>query len=152
MDKGDYIVRKVRRPCNVRQFIRHPAHIPIEVRQLTDSKANTDQLNNISLGGLAFQSETCWEPSTLIAVKVLLNPPIELEGRVVWCHQREENYCDVGVEFLETKHPSEKEIVEEVCQIEAYKKMLMNLAEDFSDSLIQNENDSFYNESRGNWI
>lgn len=114
-----------------RQFVRHSTDIPVEVIQKTDSAMNMQHLNNVSLGGLAFQSESYWEKDSFLTVRVLTNPPLEITGQVVWCHQMG-SYFEVGVEFMEKNYFSSDGIVEEVCQIEMYKKILVELAEDVS--------------------
>jgi hypothetical protein len=45
-----------------RQFVRHPTEIPIEIWKVHNEKSmNThEQLDNISLGGLAFRSHINW--------------------------------------------------------------------------------------------
>lgn len=114
-----------------RQFVRHSTDIPIEVIQNADSAMNMQHMNNVSLGGLAFQSESYWERGSFLTVRVLLNPPIEITGKVVWCHQVG-SYFEVGIEFMEKNYLFSDDMVEEVCQIEMYKKILVELAEDVS--------------------
>jgi hypothetical protein len=112
-----------------RQFIRHPAQIPIEIGAVTDSSYNLQQMNNVSLGGLAFKSECYWEPGVIISIRVPTNKSINLIGKVVWC-QQQGKYFDVGVQFIGSPNAnSQDDLVEEVCQIEIYKKMLVELAQ-----------------------
>jgi hypothetical protein len=106
-----------------RQYVRHPTSIPIEVWEFSQTEHNIQELDNVGLGGLAFKSEVAWEIGSLIAVRVLMEPLIVLRGKVVWCHNQGDHF-EVGVQFLELQN----EVVEEVCQIEAYKQMLREIA------------------------
>ena len=106
-----------------RQYVRHPTSIPIEVWEFSQTEHNIQQLDNVGLGGLAFKSEVDWEIGSLITIRVLMEPLIVLHGKVVWCHNQEE-YFEVGVRFLELQD----EMVEEVCQIEIYQKLIREIA------------------------
>lgn len=105
-----------------RKYVRHPTSVPIEVWEFSQTEHNIQQLNNVGLGGLAFDSEAAWEIGSLIAVRVLIEPIIILRGKVVWCHNKGDHF-EVGVQFLELQ----KEVVEEVCQIEIYQKLIREI-------------------------
>jgi hypothetical protein len=105
-----------------RKYVRHPASIPIEVWEFSQPEHNIQQLNNVGLGGLAFESEVAWEIDSLIAIRVLMEPLIVLRGKVVWCHNKGDHF-EVGVQFLELQN----EVVEEVCQIEIYQKLIREM-------------------------
>jgi hypothetical protein len=111
-----------------KQFYRHPSDVPIKVWQEPESVHRKLQLNNVSLGGVAFQSDICWKPNTIIHLRVLVEHPIELAGKVVWCRQNGKRF-DVGVEFIEANSDSE-DMVEQVRHIEMYKKMMTHITED----------------------
>jgi len=113
-----------------REFVRHPAHIAIEV-QATNSAKNIEYLDNVSLGGMALHSDVCWEPGSVLNIRVpVTQPPIELTGKVVWCHQHKEHF-DVGIQFIESNNKVEiGNMVDEVCQVEMYKQMIIELVND----------------------
>jgi len=105
-----------------RKYVRHPASVPIEVWKFSQTEHNIQQLNNVGLGGLAFESEVAWEIDSLIAIRVLMEPLIVLRGKVVWCHNKGDHF-EVGVQFLELQN----EVVEEVCEIEIYQKLIREM-------------------------
>lgn len=111
-----------RKQLEQRQFTRHPSHVPLEVWQETESVHRQLHLNDVSLGGVAFQSDICWKPNTIIRLRVLVEQPTELAGRVVWCRQNGKRF-NVGVELIEANSDSE-DMVEQVRQIEMYQKMI----------------------------
>lgn len=106
-----------------RKYVRHPASVPIEVWEFSQTDHNIQQLNNVGLGGLAFESEVAWEIDSLIAIRVLMEPLIVLRGKVVWCHNKGDHLFEVGVQFWELQD----EVVEEVCQIEIYQKLIREM-------------------------
>ncbi len=119
-----------------RRFYRHPAHVPIEVWQEKESTYELDQLNNVSLGGVAFESDTCWKPGSIITFRVLLNPPCHFTGKVVWCRKHDEHF-EVGVQFLEKNSATKEKLVDDVCQFEIYQKIWLRLLEDFYESQLE---------------
>ncbi|RKZ40753.1 MAG: PilZ domain-containing protein [Gammaproteobacteria bacterium] len=120
-----------------RHFMRHPTHIPIEVKQVTESSVNKEFLKDVSLGGLAFESDIPWEVGSIINIRVLIAPPIELAGKVVWCHEVKKDF-EVGVEFIEKNNAIENEMVEEVCQIEMYQQMINSMIDEVLQSQYEN--------------
>jgi len=107
-----------------RKFYRHPVSIPIKVES-TDHK-HVHQLQNISIGGLAFECDVKREKGDVIKIHVLIDQKIMVLGRVAWCRQNEMGHYDIGVEFVATEHESEN-LVEEVCQVEMYRKVIENI-------------------------
>jgi Tfp pilus assembly protein PilZ len=109
-----------------RQFVRHPAHIPIEVKPLKEETVIYEEcLKDVSLGGLAFHSDTSWEVGSVITISLQIKPLIELNGKVVWSRPHK-NHFDVGVKFIGTDNFSKKEL-EEVCQIEIYQQLINDI-------------------------
>jgi hypothetical protein len=117
--------------ANKRAFVRHPAEIPIEVSQEENLVGKRQNMSNVSMGGMAFESNTYWKPGTLISICVMVHCVIQLHGEVVWC-QKNADHFDVGVRFLNSSTEDTDGMVEEVCQIEMYKKMLVDLAQQMS--------------------
>jgi hypothetical protein len=108
----------------MRQFIRHPADIPIEVSagdQLAHAKRH---IHNVSLGGLAFRSDRALEPGIVVEVRFpFVRPMFETKARVVWCNAHEDGF-ELGVEFLDPEDAFRARMVEQVCYIENYKKVV----------------------------
>ncbi len=118
-----------------RQYYRHPSNVPIEIWQ-DDSAHHLELLNNVSLGGIAFESDSAWEPNSIITFNVhVVNQSHKFTGKVVWCHKSEHgNHFEVGVQFMEKNNVSQQELIDEVCQFELYKKLLFNFLDEFYES------------------
>ena len=109
-----------------RKFVRHPAHIPVTIKPLKEETVIYEEcLKNVSLGGLAFHSDTLWKIGSIITISLQIKPLIELNGEVVWCRSQK-NHFDVGVKFIGTEHFSKTEL-EEVCQIEMYQQLINDI-------------------------
>lgn len=94
-----------------RRYLRHPTTIPITVTMADEKTVNLQALNNVSAGGLSFESEQPWKKGT--AVSVSFHPPFNFSkevfkifGRVVWCKKAGDNF-EVGIEFMK---PSESTV------------------------------------------
>jgi hypothetical protein len=106
----------------MRQFIRHPADIPIEVSAGDQLAHATRHTYNVSLGGLAFQSDYELGPGIVVEVRIpFVRPAFETKARVVWCGAREGGF-ELGVEFLNPEDAFRARMVEQVCYIENYKR------------------------------
>jgi hypothetical protein len=107
----------------MRQFIRHPADVPIQVRFGGDGDYVGEHARNVGFGGLAFSSDAAVEPQTFVAVRIPhLQPAFEeAAARVVWCQSEGERYV-VGVEFLDSAEAFRVRMVEQVCHIESYRR------------------------------
>lgn len=106
----------------MRQFIRHPADITIEVDAGDDGHHASRHSRNIGLGGLAFQSDREMTAGMIIDLRIpLVRPPFETKARVVWCESTEGGY-ELGVEFLDPDDAFRARMVEQVCHIEDYRK------------------------------
>jgi hypothetical protein len=104
----------------MRQFIRHPTDVPIEVSRA--GRLAAGYTRNISHGGLAFQSRVDFEPGALVEVRIpTVRPRFESRARVVWCNARQGEF-ELGVEFLEVEDAFRARMVEQVCYIETYRQ------------------------------
>jgi hypothetical protein len=105
----------------MRQFIRHPAGIPIEISADHPSRWGTHHASNLGLGGLAFRCERKLDPGSVIALRiVVVRPEFSAAARVVWCRESEAGF-DLGVEFLDPDDAFRARMVEQVCHIEKYR-------------------------------
>ena len=109
----------------MRQFIRHPTRIPVEVRPDGSDAFDTRATRNVSFGGLALQSEYAFLPGSLVAVRIaLVKPVFESKGRVVWCVACKDDF-ELGVEFLDADDVFRARMVEQVCYIENYRRSVL---------------------------
>jgi hypothetical protein len=107
----------------MRQFIRHPSDIPIEIKCAPDCRYVQRSAQNVSYGGLAFSSDTAIELDTVIGLRMPhLRPAFELPAaRVAWCHREGSSFA-VGVQFLDAVEAFQVRMVEQVCHIESYRR------------------------------
>lgn len=87
-----------------RRYLRHPTSIPITVTMADEKTINLQALNNVSVGGLSFESERAWEKGTAISIN--FHPPfnfsqelLKVYGRVAWCKKVDDHF-EVGIEFM----------------------------------------------------
>ena len=108
----------------MRHFIRHPADIPIEVTAGDQLVHATRHIHNVSLGGLAFESDGELEPGIIVELRIpFVRPMFETKARVVWCSAREGGF-ELGVAFLDPEDAFRARMMEQVCHIENYKKVV----------------------------
>jgi hypothetical protein len=109
----------------MRRYIRHPSDIPIEF-DVTDAVSDQrESLNNVSLGGLSFQSKSSLPLGTLVTIRVpLVKPPFQTRTRVIWCKRAGMGY-DIGVELVDREDAFRTRMVEQVCHIEHYKREVL---------------------------
>jgi Tfp pilus assembly protein PilZ len=120
-----------------RRFIRHPAQIPISIASVDNIEKSVQHTQNVSLGGLAFESEQKIELDELIEISIMVDPQVTLLGRVAWCRPKgdDEDGFEVGVEFVETSMGKKEYVVDEMCLVERYQRMLDAIAEDLANPL-----------------
>ena len=112
----------------MRQFIRHPADIPIEVSAGEALAPAARQGHNVSLGGLAFRAEDALAPGTVIDIRIpFVRPAFESRARVVWCEARGGGF-ELGVAFLDADDAFRARMVEQVCHIEDYRRRVLRTA------------------------
>jgi hypothetical protein len=106
-----------------REFIRHTADGPIEVRTVDGEQAAATGLN-VSHGGLAFVSDLCPAQGATIEIAIPdVDPPFQAHARVAWCRPEAEAFL-VGVEFLDSTDAFRARMVEQVCTIERYREQV----------------------------
>ena len=109
----------------MRNFIRHPSDIPIDFQLEELVFDATDYLKNVSHGGLAFHSRRAIPVNSIIRIKIpLIDPVFQTIGRVSWCHP-EQDFFEVGVEFLGEDDAFRARMIEQICHIEHYKQSVM---------------------------
>jgi len=109
----------------MREFIRHPADIPIEFRQINTPHEQRETLSNISQGGLAFHTKEALVVGTQIMIRIpLRQPAYEARARVAWCQALDGKF-EVGVELLDPGDGFRSRMVEQICHIEHYKQEVL---------------------------
>jgi hypothetical protein len=112
----------------MRQFIRHPVDVPIELRADFAGAASEVHTQDISQGGLAVRSTVAVEPGALLEVRIpYVQPAFQARARVAWCRRREDGGHEVGVTFLDAEDAFLARMVEQVCYIEDYRKSVARL-------------------------
>ncbi len=106
----------------MRKYIRHPSDIPIEVDPVETQEHLTENLVNVSIGGLSFHSLEPLLIGKLLNIKIsFVEPEFKAAAKVVWCEYSENNF-EIGVELLDKEDAYRVRMVEQVCHIEHYKR------------------------------
>ncbi|MDX1811193.1 MAG: PilZ domain-containing protein, partial [Gammaproteobacteria bacterium] len=105
----------------MRKYIRHPADIPIEIQTQALDESSTENIVNISLGGLSIQCREPQDVGSLIKLAIkLVDPPFETVAQVVWCKAKNDGY-ELGVKLLDVDDAYRARMVEQICHIQHYK-------------------------------
>lgn len=106
----------------MRKYIRHPSDIPIEFDLTDGTHEQRETLNNVSVGGLSFQSHTSLPMDALVNIRVpFVNPVFEAHAKVVWC-RNSGSIFDIGVVLVDHEDLFRTRMVEQICHIEHYKR------------------------------
>jgi Tfp pilus assembly protein PilZ len=108
-----------------RQYIRHPAHIPIQIIRSDHFSTSFRHVvtHNISHGGLACESEKSFLPGDMVEIIIpVTNPPFSCIGHVIWCETLPSNAYLIGVGFDDFNEAYSVRMIEQVCHIEEYRK------------------------------
>ena len=106
----------------MRQYIRHPVDVPIEIRTSRQGPPAELLSRDVGLGGLAVHAERPVPPGALIEVRIpYVQPAFEARARVAWCHPGAEGGHELGVAFLDAEDAFLARMVEQVCHIQDYR-------------------------------
>lgn len=118
----------------MRDFIRHPADIPIEViinntvpssQKSMEGVMKIEKMENVSSGGLMFQSSIPYSQNKEVDIKInCVNPKFEAHALVTWCRKSGRHYL-VGLEFTDKDNDFKVRMVEQVCHIMHYRNEVM---------------------------
>ena len=109
----------------MRKFRRYESDIPIEIVGEHSKSQPPQPLHNISYGGLACHSEIGFQPGALVRVRISqISAPFEGDGIVVWCDPQDDGF-EIGIQFREGQEAFAARMVAQVCQIEGYKKKVL---------------------------
>ena len=110
----------------MRQYIRHPVDVPIEVLMDGTPPCTSFHAQDIGQGGLAFWSEISVEPGTQVGIRIPhVEPAFEARARVVWCRNARRPGFELGVAFMDAQDAFLARMVEQVCYIEDYRKTVL---------------------------
>lgn len=105
-----------------REFIRHPADIPVQIELESVVATQREYLNNISEGGICFRSRIPLAPGSMVRIRIpVVDPKFECSGRVVWCDSQGAHF-NIGVRFFRSDQIFRLRMVEQICHIEQYKR------------------------------
>lgn len=108
-----------------REYIRHPSDIPITIEQASLQGPINLALNNVSQGGLAFDSPSFIPIGTLVNIQIpIVKSNFQVTGVVQWCQQQapdKDNY-EVGIEYIDHEDAFRVRMVEQICHIEQYRR------------------------------
>ncbi|HEY9161422.1 MAG TPA: PilZ domain-containing protein [Desulfomonilia bacterium] len=106
----------------MREFIRHPSDIPIKYRIQDSNTIGINNLKNISVGGLCFKSSVPLANGLQLILSIpVIKPAFKAKGVVAWCKKVDDGF-DVGVNFFDSDTQYRIRIIEQICQIEHYRK------------------------------
>ncbi len=110
----------------MRSYVRYPSGLPVSVSLEEVVASETLYLNNISRGGLSFNSMVDLKPGTVIRLRIPPNRPVfEVLGKVVWCKKMSLQYI-VGVEFINADEKARTQIIEIVFRIDEYRRRVLH--------------------------
>jgi hypothetical protein len=111
----------------MRQFIRHPVDVPVEIGTNESGPLSSLHTHDISLGGVALLSSFAVSAGADVTIRIAcVQPAFEAHARVAWCQPHEEGY-ELGVTFLDAQDAFLARMVEQVCHIEDYRKSVRRL-------------------------
>jgi hypothetical protein len=106
----------------MRQFIRHPSDIPIEVHSASEFADGRGY--NVGLGGVALRCPRQLQAGLIVELEIAsVEPLFKTNARVAWCREGGGDF-EIGVEFLSADDAFRARMVEQVCSIESYKKLV----------------------------
>ncbi len=104
----------------MRQFIRHPADIPVVIE--SREAGAEDRLQDIGLGGLCLRTAEPRAPGSLVQVRLPdIDPDARLPGRVAWCRRAGDGF-EIGIAFLGRQTAFRARMVEQIAHIEQYRR------------------------------
>lgn len=107
-----------------REFIRHPSSVPLEIAPHSAREQLNLKLNNVSIGGLSFDSPVQLDEGTVVRIKIPTLKPVFIVNAIVeWCEAHLDRY-ELGVRFLDKDDVFRVRMIEQICHIEEYRKEL----------------------------
>jgi len=105
-----------------RTFYRHPVDIPLHFRR-REHHERVGMAEDLGFGGIRFRADEPVEPGVTITVDFpSISGNQEVHARVVWCHRSDDAAWEIGAAFLEECDHFRTRMVEQICQIELYRR------------------------------
>jgi hypothetical protein len=116
----------------MRNYIRHPTSIPIQVSS-TGAQASRVHACNLSAGGLCFFTNVPVQIGSVVDLSIsFVKPDYQGEGVIVWRRDKKPRGFEVGVRFANDNEYFRMRMVEQVCQIERYRQHLVEMGRNLS--------------------
>jgi len=113
---------------HMRQFIRHPVDVPIEIGTDESTPPAAFHTHDISRGGLAFRCSFAVAAGASVEIRIpYVKPAFEARARVVWCRPHDADSYELGVCFLDAEDAFLARMVEQVCHIEDYRQSVYRI-------------------------
>ncbi|WP_295871230.1 PilZ domain-containing protein [uncultured Zhongshania sp.] len=111
----------------MREFIRHSSEFPVAIKVAGEAGSRRGCLRDLSVAGLSFDVASKIDVGSKINFYVpsLSDEPAG-RGHVVWCRPLRASYR-LGVEFETAQDAYRTRMVEQVCQIENYRREVKEL-------------------------
>jgi hypothetical protein len=112
----------------MRQFIRHPIDVPVEIGIGDAGPPSGYCTHDISMGGLAVRAGCAVTPGSTVQVRIgCVQPPFEANARVAWCRPHPLSGYELGVTFLDAEDAFRARMVEQLCHIEDYRRSVLRI-------------------------
>lgn len=109
----------------MRNYIRHPTGIPIHVSLGLLSREQV-KVRNLSVGGLCFVTDVLLRVGAVVDLFIpFVKPDYQGVGVIVWRREQSPSEFEVGVRFANDDEYFRVRMMEQVCQIEAYRQRLL---------------------------
>ncbi|MFN2305237.1 MAG: PilZ domain-containing protein [Anaerolineales bacterium] len=106
----------------MRAYIRHHVNVPVEIFFHRKESHFIRHIDNVSLGGFSFISDTPLKKGMHIKLKMnILKPTFETLGQVIWC-KKEGNDFRIGIQFMERNDVPRMLMLDQLCYVEKYKQ------------------------------
>jgi len=108
-----------------RNFIQHPAGMPIEVYLQADSVRESVAIPPAGAKGLRFSTNVFLQSGMVVKIAIpVVEPSFEALAWVVWCSKADKGF-DVGLIFLDDAESVPIQMVEQICYIKDYKSSVL---------------------------
>lgn len=106
----------------MRRFLRHPSGMPVELVLGKRRCLARQSLDNIGLGGVACNSTQRFRCGSTVQLRIpLFGEQAHCAGVVAWCRRQADSFL-VGVAFIDEDTLLRARMVEQVWQIEQYRR------------------------------
>lgn len=110
----------------MRQFIRHPIDVPVEIDIEQDATwgAGNGRTHDVSAGGLALHVAQPVLPGRQVHLSIpYVEPPFQAQAQVAWCRPDDAaGGYEMGLSFLDAEVAFLARMVEQLCHIEDYRR------------------------------